>query len=291
MSKVKTAIIGLLILLAGPFLTGCSALRLGYANGSTVAWFWIDGYFDFSRSQAPEVQRKLDAWFVWHRSSQLPDYAALLAAAQSEVAEPTTPAAACRWAERARELVEPALQRAVTDFADLVPGLGEAQWRHLERRYAKMLDEMRNDYLQPDAEVRLRESVKRAVDRAEQLYGPLDEPQVRIIRAGVAASPFNAELWLVDRQRRQRDVLQTLRKLQAERADAVQRVAALKGLMARSEKSPNPEYRAYQIKLTDYNCGFAAQIHNATSAAQRQKARDKLKGWEADVRSLVPPAI
>jgi hypothetical protein len=109
-----------------------------------------------------------------------------------------------------------------------------------------------------------------------------------VIRSGVVASPFNPELWLVERQRRQRDVLQTLRKLLAERADVPQRTTALRGLVERTERSPNAEYRAYQIKLTDYNCGLAAQIHNATTPAQRLKAREKLKGWEDDARSLVP---
>jgi len=274
------------MLLTGPFLTGCSALRLGYANGSTLAWIWIDGYFDFSRAQSPDVQKKLDNWFAWHRGSQLPAYAALLAAAQADISEPTTAAAACRWAERIREQLDPALQRATADFAELVPGMGEPQLRHLERRYAKIIDEMRGDYLQPDAADRLQESVKRTEKRAEQLYGALDEAQLKVLRAGVAASPFNPELWLVERQRRQRDVLQTLRKLQADKADLAQRTAALRVLLDRTERSPNAEYRAYQVKLTDYNCAFAAQIHNATTAAQRQKARDKLKGWEEDARSL-----
>ena len=274
------------MLLSLPFLTACSALRLGYANGPTLAWIWLDGYFDFSRAQSPEVKHKLDSWFAWHRATQLNDYAALLVSARADVTEPTTAAATCRWADRIREQLEPALQRAVVDFAELVPGLGDAQLRHLERRYAKIIDDMRGDYLQPDAADRERESVKRTLDRAEQLYGSLDEPQWRVIRSGVVASPFNPELWLLERQRRQRDALQTLRKLQADKADLAQRIAALRGLVDRTEHSPNAEYRAYQVKLTDYNCAFAAQVHNATTPAQRQKARDRLKGWEEDARSF-----
>lgn len=274
------------MLLTGPFLTGCSALRLGYANGPTLGWIWIDGYLDFSRAQSPEVQKKLEAWFAWHRSTQLPAYAAVLASAQAEITEPTTAAAACRWADRLREQLEPALQRATADFAELVPGLGEPQLGHLERRYAKLNDEMRSDYLQPDAAERLAEAVARTEKRAEQLYGALDEPQLKLIRAGVAASPFNPELWLQERQRRQRDTLQTLRKLQADKADLAQRTAALRGLVERTERSPDAQYRAYQLKLTEYNCAFAAQVHNATTPAQRRKARERLKGWEEDARSF-----
>ncbi len=113
---------------------------------------------------------------------------------------------------------------------------------------------------------------------------------MQVLREGLAASPFDPALWLQERQRRQRDTLQTLRKLVAERADRDQRVAALRALALRYERSPNPEYRAYQARLTDYNCALVAQLHNATTAAQRQKARANFLGWEEDVRSLVPAA-
>ena len=280
----------MLVVLLGPALSGCSALRLGYANGPQLAWWWIDGYFDFNPEQTPQVKQALDQWFEWHRSSQLPDYVTLLASARQQVLDRATPALVCRWQDRVREQLEPALARATVDFADIVPGLGEAQLKHLERKYAKLIDEMRTNFLQADAAERQRESLKRAVERAERVYGSLDDAQLRVIAAGVAASPFSPELWLAERQRRQRDTLQVLRRLVAERSERDQRIATLRALVQRSERSPNPEYRAYQLKLADYNCALASQIHNATTLVQRQKARDNLKGWADDLKSLIAPA-
>jgi hypothetical protein len=280
----------LLFLLLGPALTGCSALRLGYGNAAQLSWWWIDGYFDFSREQAPQVKQTLDKWFDWHRGSQLVSYATLLSAAAQQVQEPLTPALACQWQDRIRSQLDPAIARAVLDFADLVPGLGEAQFKHMEQRYLKSNDDLRGDFLQPDAAERQRESIKRTVERAERIYGSLGDAQLKVIAAGITASPFNPELWLAERQRRQRDTLQTLRKLVAERADRDQRVAALRALVSRSERSPNPDYRAYQLRLTDYNCALVAQMHNATTPAQRQKARANFLGWETDLRSLVQTA-
>jgi hypothetical protein len=167
-----------------------------------------------------------------------------------------------------------------------VPALAEPQFRSLEKRFAKIIDEMREDHLQPDPAARLREAVKRTVTRAEQLYGSLDEPQLRVIAAGVAGSPFKPELWLAERASRQRDTVQTLRRLVAERADRDQRLASLRALVERSERSPDAEYRRYQLALIDYNCAFGARIHNATAPEQRRTARDRLKGWEDDLRSL-----
>jgi hypothetical protein len=289
-SRLKRFIIGLLLVLLGPTLTGCSALRLSYANGPQLAWWWLDGYFDFSREQSKQVQLALDHWFEWHRSTQLAQTTALLAEVAQQMGEPMTPGQVCQWQDRARSHADPALSRAIVDFAEIVPGLGDAQMKHLESHYRKLIDEMRRDFLQPDPAERLQASVKRTRERADRIYGNLGEAQMQVVSDGVAASPFDPELWLAERQRRQRDTLQTLRRLLSERADRDQRVAALRALVQRSEHSPNPVYRSYQTRLTAYNCALAAQVHNATTPAQRKKARDNLRGWAEDLRTLLPPA-
>ena len=283
----RAAIIGTLVTLLAFVLGGCSALRVAYNTGPQLAWWWIDGYFDFSREQAPRVKDAIERWFDWHRQTQLPAYAALLAATRARIGEPLTPAATCEWNNRVVDLLNPALTRGLEQAAELLPGLGEAQLRHLEQRYAKVIDEMRDEYLQADPAERLAASVKRTVTRAEQLYGKLEEPQRKLIADGVAASPFDPQAWMQERLRRQQDTLATLRRLLAERADRDQRVSALRALAERSQRSPDPTYRAYQVRLTDYNCAFAARVHNATTMAQRQRASANLKDWEDDLRAVI----
>jgi hypothetical protein len=287
----RAAIIGTLVLAAPLLLAGCSALRVAYNTGPQLAWWWLDSYLDFSRDHAPQVKTAIERWFDWHRQTQLPAYAALLAAVQAQVAEPLTAAAACQWNQRLADALAPAAARGIEQAAELVPGLGEAQLRHLEQRYEKNLDEMRREYLQSDAVERREASVKRAVERAEQLYGRLDEPQRKVVADGVTASPFDPQGWMEERRRRQRDTVNTLRRLLAERADRDQRLAALRALADRSQRSPEPAYRAYQQRLTDYNCAFAARIHNATTPAQRQRARATLKGWEEDLRAVMAGGV
>jgi hypothetical protein len=278
----KALIIGTVLLAAA----GCSSLRLAYNNGGTLAWWWIDGYLDFGRDQAPLARAAIDRYLEWHRGTQLTEYAALLTSAQQLVMEPTTPAAACRFNQRAQQLLDPAFERALVQGAELVPSLGEAQFKALEKKYARVNEEMRRDYLQSDPAERQRKTFERTLERAEQVYGRLDEAQMAVIKAGMETSPFDPQAWLAERQRRQRDVLATLRALKTDNADAATRERALRALGARMERSPDAAYAAYQLKLRDYNCGFAAQLHNATTVAQRQKARENLKGWEEDLRAL-----
>jgi hypothetical protein len=286
-ARFSRPIIGALAVVLTLGLVGCNALRLGYSNGPQLAWWWLDGYVDFSREQSPRARQAIDRWFGWHASTQLPAYAALLTQAQVQVLEPLTADAVCRWQSQGLQAVEPALRRAAEEFAELVPGLGPMQFKQLEQRQAKANETLREDYLQSQPLERQAASFKRTLERAESVYGELNEAQKRLLSRGLAASPFNPERWLQERMRRQRDLLQTLRKLVVDKAGPEERVAALRALARRSEESPEPAYRDYQKKLNDYNCSLVAQLHNTTTPTQRQHARSKLRGWEDDIRWLV----
>ena len=284
MSLARGAIIILLFLLGS-----CSMLRLGYDQGPQLVWWWLDGYVNFSNEQTPHTKEAIRKWFAWHRTTQLPEYAAWLSTLRSQIGDPVTPAQICGWSEELRNTIAPALDHTAQLGAPLVPNLGEAQWRSIEQRYAKGNDEFRRDFLQPHAEERLAASIKRIVKRVENIYGNIDEAQHRLIVAGIEASPFDPEAWLAERQRRQHETLLTLRRLAAEQAETEHVIAALRGLIERVQRSNDRDYRAYQVKLTEYNCAFIATVHNSTTPIQRQHAHDKLKGWETDLRKLSTP--
>ena len=67
------------------FLCGCSMARLGYNNGETVSYFWLNSYIDFDADQKPWVKKELASLFAWHRRTQLPEYLPLLAQAKKRV--------------------------------------------------------------------------------------------------------------------------------------------------------------------------------------------------------------
>ena len=280
---------GLLICLL-LLLSSCSMLRLGYDQGPQLVWWWLDSYVDFSSEQAPHAKEAIRQWFTWHRTSQLPEYAALLSTLRAQIDDPVTPEQLCGWFQDLRTTIAPALDHSLQLSAPLVPSLNKAQWRHMEQRFAKSNDELRSDYLQPRAEERLEASIKRTVKRIENIYGDIDEAQRNLITAGIAASPFDPEAWLMERQRNQRAILSTLRRLAAEPNDADQVTTALRVLAKQIEHSIDPDYRAYQEKLMEYNCAFTARIHNSTNADQRRHAHDKLKRWETDLRVLTADA-
>ena len=265
---------------------GCSAVRLGYSQAPELAYWWLDGYADFNDVQTPRVREDLAAFFKWHRATQLPDYAALLARAQQQVMEPTTPAQACQWYEDVSVRFDSAFERALPSIASVVQTATLQQLQHVERRFAKGNDELQSEYAQNSVEERAKSAAKRLIDRAETMYGRLDDSQRDRLTRALPASPFNADVWLAERKARQQDLLQTVKRLITDRADADQVQAALRTLVERSRRSPREAYRDYQQRLTQHNCAMAAQTHNLTTPAQRRFAAQKLRGWEDDLRAL-----
>jgi hypothetical protein len=280
--RLQTWIIGAAVLL----LAGCSAVRLAYNQGQTFAYWWLDGYFDFDIEQGNRARDALSDWFRWHRATQLPDYAGLLAQAQRQILQDITAAEVCRWSDELRRRLELAYAQGVPQLASLLRTLKPEQVRNVEKRYQKADEEFRNDYLQATRTEQLAAANKRTVTRAEMIYGRLDDSQRKLISDGIAASPFDAKRWLVERQARQREIVDTLRALQAARADAARAEAALRVFAAHAVLSPRPAYREYQQRLYDYNCALVARLHNTTTPEQRRHGAERLKGWEDDLRAL-----
>ncbi|MEF7615236.1 DUF6279 family lipoprotein [Aquincola sp. MAHUQ-54] len=252
-----------------------------------VAWR-LGGYVDLDDDQGPRAREAIDAWFRWHRSTQLPDYAAQLARLQSQVMAPTTPAAVCQWETELLQRADAALAQVVAPAAAIAVTLTPVQWQQIERRYEKSNEDWRKDFLQPDLRVRREAHLERNLERLERLYGRLDAAQQARVAAALAASPFDPQAWQQERLARQQDTLQTLRSLAPEgrAVPAATAQAAVRGLLDRWVRSPRPAYAAYQRKLNDHNCHWIAELHNSTTPAQRQHARERLRGWEADALAL-----
>ena len=280
----------MVVCLALALTGGCSALRFGYNQAADLAYWWLDGFVDFNDAQTLTVRDGLANWFAWHRNTQLPDYAQLLVRAQTEVLADSTPARVCEWWATLNGRMDSAFERAVPTGAELMLSIGPKQIQHMERRYAKANDEFRDDFLQADPAKRRKVSTDRAIERAELLYGKLDDAQREQVARSIAQSPFDPELWFSERKRRQQDALQLLRRMSAAGARRDTAEAALRAYIERWGRSPREEYRRYSEALQAFNCSFAANLHNTTSPAQRQTALQRLKGWEGDVRALAAEA-
>lgn len=271
-------------------MSGCSAVRFGYNHAPQLAYWWFDGYVDFTREQSGRAHALIDDWFQWHRRVELPVYATMLARAREQASGPITAAQACLWLDEANLRFDAALERALPGVAEVARRLSPAQQAHLEHQYAELNEELVADYLQPDPDVRARAQLQRVLEPIERVYGRMSRSQRERIAELLAPTPFDPARWIAERHRRQQDTLQTLARLSAEQASVPQAVEALRALVQRSRVSPKDDYRAYQRRLIQFNCGFAAEVHNQTTPEQRRAAAEQLKDWEDDARALAAQA-
>ena len=284
-------IIGLLAaIVALTQLQACSAVKLAYNNVPEVAYWWIDGYADLNEPQSLKVREELARLHQWHRATELPKVADLLRKMQQLAPGDTTPEQVCGLYAEVRNRIDTLVAQAEPATVGVAMGLSGAQLAHIEAKFAKTNAEWRDDWAAGTPAVRQEKRLKAAVERSEQFYGTLEERQLAVLRQAVARSEFDPQLSFAERLRRQQDMLQTLRQnslsAAGARSSVAQATTALRAYLERSLNSPNPAYRSYSDKATLDSCKTLAQLHNSTTAEQRERAIRRLAAYERDAREL-----
>ena len=267
-------------------MASCSVVRLGYGQAPDLAYWWIDSYIDLNEAQTPRLRKELDELAQWHRSRELPEIALLLQKARQMAPGPISPAQACALVEDGRTRFNAVTARSEGLVLWLAPSLSPAQIEHLARQFAKSNKEWEADWLRGTPADQLKHRVKQATRRFEMLYGDLDETQIQLLRAELAGSSFDARLWRTERLRRQEDMLATLRRVSAGNLPPEAVRESMQALLERLTTPPGAAGKAYADTMLRENCALFSRIHNSTSASQRARAVQTLRGYEDDFRVL-----
>ncbi len=270
--------------------TACSALKLGYNNAPELGFWWLNNYISLNDEQSLQVRQDLAKLHPWHRSSELPKIADLLARMQQDAAKDVSPEQMCRVFADVRARLQAATDRAEPAAVALAMSLTSDQLADLDAKLKKSNTDWQKDWLLGTPEQRQTKRLAAAVDRAEQVYQTVTEAQRSLMKTHISSSSFDAQLSYNERLRRQQDMLQTLAAMGAgkqTKLSFVQAQALLKAYSERSLNSPNLQYRLYIGKATQTSCNNFAQLHNATTPEQRANAMAKLAGYARDARDLV----
>lgn len=271
-------------------LGACSTVRLAYENLPTVAYWWLDGYLDFSGAQSPRVRDDLAQLLSWHRQHELPRVDALLREAQALALTDVTAAQACRMAGQIRERLLAAAVHAEPAGTALALSLDEAQLQHLERKYAKNNADYRKEWLARSAAQVQEQRYDKFLDRLEDFYGRLAPEQRDLLRRQVAQSVFDPRLADAERRQRQQESLALLRGIQAAKTPPAEAHAEIHAYVMQIADPPPGPRRDHQQALLEEGCRNLAALHNATTAAQREQAVRRLQRYRDDVRQLMMAA-
>ena len=267
-------------------LSACSALKLGYSTLPDLTYWWLDGYVDFNDAQEPQVRADLARLHAWHRQQELPRFAEVLGKFEQLAPGEITPQQACGVFDEVRARFDVLAEQAEPAVLALAGSLQGEQLHHIERKFRKVNDKFRKEFVAPPPAERQDRRFEQMLERIEMVYGRLDEPQRAVLRQGIAQSAYDAGRILADRQRRQQELLQVLRKVSTADAPPADTRAQLRGWLERAQRSPDPAYRAWQEGLVQEGCRIFAAVHQSTTPAQREHAVRRLRGYQRDLREL-----
>ena len=277
-------IIGLLTVAVA--LAGCSAIKLGYNTVPQVGAWWLDGYIDFNDEQAPRLREDIARLHQWHRREELPKLSALLQQAERMADRDVTADEVCALVPPIRARIGAIFERAEPAAVTLALALQPDQLTHLQRKYEKNNRDYRKDWVDlPGDELRDKQ-VKQYVERMEMIYGRLEDSQRELVRGQMERSLFSAQTNLRERQRRQQDILQALRKLAGQPVSLSEARTAIRLLAERGLQSPDPKYRSYESSLIQQGCRNLAAFHQSTTPQQRLSAVRRLRAYQRDLEEL-----
>ena len=267
-------------------LAGCSAIKLGYNSMPQVGAWWLDGYLDLPGDQEQRVREDLSRLHQWHRRQELPKISALLQQAERMVASDLTADELCALVPPIRLRVAAVADQAEPAAVTMALALQPEQLTHLQRKYEKNIREYRKDWVDLPIQDLRDKRFKQYVDRLETFYGRLDDSQRDVIRGQIVRGVFSAETSLRERQRRQQDILQTLRQLAGQPVSLPDARSAIHQLVQRTLRSPDPTYRGYEEALVRQGCGNLAAVHQSTTPQQRQNAARRIRAYQRDLEDL-----
>ncbi|MES2584150.1 MAG: DUF6279 family lipoprotein [Pseudomonadota bacterium] len=288
LSTRSARIIG--VLLAAVLVAGCSAVRLGYNTAPTLAYWWLDSYFDFDGEQSLRIRADLQAVQDWHRKEELPLLIQTLKELQGMAPKPVTPAQVCALVPGLQTRVQVTLERVAPSIAAIAPSLQAAQIEQVGREFEKRNKKWREEWLEGTLAERAERRVNKIVDRAESLYGTLEPAQTTIVKNHIQTSSFDGPRNYREMLRRHEDSLQVLNTLRSTKVTPAQATAAIRGLVERTLNAPDPAYRQYIDRLTQESCAATAALHNSSSSGQRAHLLQALQDYEGDARALVGQA-
>lgn len=268
-------------------LTSCSALKIGYNQGENLVYWWIDGYVDLDQDQKPPVGQHINQFFLWHRQTQLKQYAELLQLIQKQLHGKPTEAMLLADFMLFKGHLQGLAQHALPGFAELALALKPSQLTQLKEKFESNNDKYRKNYLQGKTEKRQQFRYKKVLEQAEFWFGDFSASQELQIRQASDLRPMNHEIWLRERIRQQHKMLALLHKIQAGQPHREQVLALLQDfVVSYSDHHDNPEWQAYSDADNDATAHVAITIFNLTTPAQKARADKTLQNMIDDIEAL-----
>ncbi len=274
------------------FASGCG-VKSAYNNlDRLIAWGAKD-FVDFDKTQMAYMRGELDSLLYWHRTTQLPLYAAGLRELEYDVRRGLDREALLEMEGRSRAWGETLIDASLPMVCELLYSLSDAQIEELEQGFADDNREWLEDYEGLDADARRKKWSEEFGDTFEFFSGRLTEPQRSIIERYSARWIPDDVSWLGYRERWQADVVKLIRA----RGSFEAFFLGFKDMATNRERWYGDDYRAAFEQNEEMYRVLTLELFAALGTEQLERLRDKLLDIAKDFEELAgeprvePPAV
>jgi hypothetical protein len=268
-------------------VASCSAIKLTYNNGDTLAYWWLNGYLDLDSEQSKWAKQEIDELFRWHRRTQLRDYAQLLGNGQRQLAKGLTHDDLVNDLRDVRARSELLAFKALPELADLARTVRPEQIAQMEAKFRKNNETYRKKFMSGDQDDRRKARFKKNMEQFELWFGDFSRDQEAILRKASDARPLDNEIWLEERMLRQKKIIGVLRKIQQEKLGRDATMALLHSLLKELfHRLDAPERKGFYDTYIEGTMQLILTVNRIATPQQKAHAHKRMQGWIDDFNIL-----
>jgi hypothetical protein len=267
-----------LVAAAAWLAVGCSSLRLAYDNADTYLGFRANGYLDLDAKSSEELYERIDEFFAWHRKNALPQYARISEEAAKRVSKGLSREDLVWGYDSMVAHARQSLRVAAERIAPLLDRLTPQQVAHMEKRFAEDNHKFAKEYLRGSEGERRKRRAKRVEQRLEDWVGNLLPAQLEKVRQFSQRMPLYDELRDRDRKRMQAELMDMIRKREAQER--------LPDWIANWERGRDPAHLAAGERFRQEYSVLLLELDKTLTREQRSRAEAHLRRYAEDFRVL-----
>lgn len=271
---------GVAVILA-TLLAGCTA-RFVYNQLDWLTVWYLNGFFSLDKAQEEQLREIVDRNLEWHRTTQLPRYAALCRQLDAELGEGLGADYFEARFDDMQLLWVDFMTQIAPDAAVFLRTLDAEQRAELRENFAESNRELADEYSGRSPEVRQRKRDRAVIKNLQRLTGRLNAEQKDLVRAHTARFHDLTEDWLVRRQRWQEVFLGLL----DEAPQAREFEARLVTLLAMPDYLDEPDYRRRVEENKRISFEMLADLTASLSDKQLAEFRRRLGNYARDFEIL-----
>ena len=259
-------------------LAGCTALRLAYDNADTYLHYRINTYVDLDGKASEELDERIDEFFRWHRRNALPTYARIAEESARRLGDGISRDDLVWGYDSVVANARQSLRVAAERIAPLLDRLTAEQAANMEKRFAEDNRRFAREFLRGSEAERRKRRAKRVEERLEDWVGNLSQSQVERVRQYSERAPLYDELRERDRKRLQSELLDMVRKREAQKR--------LPERAANWERGRDPAYTAASERAREEFMTLLLDLDRAMTPEQRARAQAHFRRYAEDFTVL-----